>query len=61
VSALHAVLVELLAATGASRVSGFDAAGPYHVRDLIGTDVLLAGRGYWIYVAVAVDWMVPGW
>ena len=51
----------LIAATGASRVSGFDAAGPYHVRDLIGTDVLVAGRGYWIYVAVAVDWTVPGW
>jgi hypothetical protein len=51
----------LIAATGASRVSGFDPAGPYHVRDLVGTDVLIAGRGYWVYVAVAVDWTVPGW
>ncbi|MGI0148916.1 MAG: hypothetical protein ACREDF_05235, partial [Thermoplasmata archaeon] len=51
----------LMAATGASRVSGFDAAGPYHVRDLVGTDVLVAGRGYWVYVPADVDWTVSGW
>ena len=52
---------DLIAATQAIHVSGFDAAGPYHVRELNGADVLLAGRGYWVYVPEDVDWTVAGW
>lgn len=51
----------LMTATGASRVSGFDPAGPYHVRNLDPADTLVAGRGYWVYVPADVDWNVPGW
>ena len=49
------------AATGASRVMGFDPAGPYHVRDLTATDVLVAGRGYWVFVPADVTWTGRGW
>jgi hypothetical protein len=51
----------LTAATGATRVMGFDAAGPYHVRDLAGTDVLSPGMGYWVLVSRETSWTVPGW
>jgi hypothetical protein len=51
----------LTAATGATRVMGFDPAGPYHVRDLAGTDVLSSGLGYWVFVSRDTSWTVPGW
>lgn len=51
----------LMDATGADRVSGFDPAGPYHVRDLTPGDVLVAGRGYWVHVPADVDWTIAGW
>lgn len=50
----------LMAATRATRVQGFDLAGPYHLRDLGSAEVLLAGRGYWVHVPANVDWIVPG-
>jgi len=49
------------ASTGADRVMGFDATGPYHVRNLADTDVIATGAGYWIRVPVAVTWTIPGW
>jgi hypothetical protein len=51
----------LTAATGATRVMEFDAAGPYQVRDLAGTDVLSPGMGYWVLVSRETSWTVPGW
>ena len=51
----------LLTATGATRAAGFDAAGPYHVRDLSPSEILVSGRGYWVDVPGDVDWVVPGW
>jgi len=51
----------LIAATAATRVMGFDPQGPYHVRDLNPTDVLVTGRGYWVYVPADVAWTVVGW
>jgi len=51
----------LMAATGATRVMGFDPAGPYHVRDLSVGDAVLAWTGYWTFVPRAVDWTVAGW
>jgi hypothetical protein len=51
----------LMAATGATRVMGFDAAGPYHVRDLAGTNILSSGLGYWVFVSGETSWTVPGW
>jgi hypothetical protein len=51
----------LTAATGATRVMEFDAAGPYHVRDLAGPDVLSPGMGYWVLVSRETSWTVPGW
>jgi len=49
------------ASTGADRAMGFDATGPYHVRNLADTDVIATGAGYWIRVPVAVTWTIPGW
>jgi hypothetical protein len=51
----------LMAVTGATRVMGFDPAGPYHVRDLNAGDAVLEWTGYWIFVPQAVDWTVAGW
>jgi hypothetical protein len=51
----------LVATTGANRVMGFDPAGPYHVRDLAGTEVLSPGLGYWVLVPSETTWTVPGW
>jgi hypothetical protein len=51
----------LMVATGATHVMGFDAAGPYHVRDLAGTDGLSPGQGYWVFVSGETSWTVPGW
>lgn len=54
-------VANLRAATGAIRVMGFDPAGPYHVRDLAAADVLVPGRGYWIFVPVDATWTGTGW
>jgi len=51
----------VMAATGATRVMGFDPAGPYHVRALNAADAVLGWTGYWIFVPRAVDWTVAGW
>jgi hypothetical protein len=51
----------LMVATGATHVMGFDAAGPYHVRDLAGADGLSPGQGYWVFVSGETSWTVPGW
>src|SRR5205823_7391125 len=50
-----------IAATAATHVSGFDAAGPYHVRDLNPSDLLGSSHGYWVYIPRDVDWDVAGW
>jgi hypothetical protein len=52
---------DLMAATGADHVMGFDPAGPYHVRDLAASDAISVGRGYWVHVAADVNWNVAGW
>ncbi len=52
---------DLKAATGSDRVSGFDAAGPYHVRDVADSDVINVGRGYWVHVLASVTWTIAGW
>jgi hypothetical protein len=52
---------DLIAATGATSVMGFDASGPYHVRAMSSGDGLLSGAGYWVRVPGAVDWTIPGW
>ena len=51
----------LKTATGADQVMGFDPAGPYHVRASSDASVLQTGLGYWVHVAAAVTWTVPGW
>ena len=48
-------------ATGADAVMGFDTTGPFHVQLLADADVLAPGRGYWVRVATASEWIVPGW
>ena len=51
---------DLKSATGATRVEGFSATGPYHLVVLADSQALLAGEGYWVYVpGSAVDWNVP--
>jgi hypothetical protein len=52
---------DMIAATGATRVMGYDAAAPYHVREMAPTEAILSDAGYWIFVPVAVDWTVAGW
>ncbi len=50
---------DLKTETGASRVEGFDAsASPYFLKALQDSDVLSAGRGYWIYVPGDAAWTV---
>src|SRR3989454_527429 len=51
----------LKATTGADQVLGFDSAGPYHVRALSDASVVQTGLGYWVHIAAAVTWTVPGW
>ena len=41
---------DLQSATGATRVEGFSAAGPYHLAVLADSQALVAGEGYWVYV-----------
>ncbi|MCK4444520.1 MAG: right-handed parallel beta-helix repeat-containing protein, partial [Thermoplasmata archaeon] len=52
-------VADLKAETGATQVEGFDfSSSPYFLKALQDTDVLLAGRGYWIYVPVDVIWTI---
>jgi hypothetical protein len=52
-------VADLAADTGATAVEGFDAAAaPYSLKKLGPTQVLLAGRGYWVRVPVATTWVV---
>jgi hypothetical protein len=54
-------VADLKAATGATRVEGFDsAAGPYYLRELPDSYVMKAGEGYWVYAPVSTVWTVPG-
>lgn len=44
---------------GAVRVEGYDSStGPYYLKALLDTDVLVAGRGFWIYMETTVVWNV---
>ncbi len=44
---------------GALRIEGYDSTtGPYYLKALLDTDVMVAGRGYWIYVDSNVMWNV---
>ncbi|MCI4371288.1 MAG: fibronectin type III domain-containing protein, partial [Thermoplasmata archaeon] len=52
---------DLKAATGAIRVMGFAAAGPYDLQDLSDTSPLVVGVGYWAQVPADVVWMAQGW
>jgi len=53
-------VAQLKADTGATRVEGFDStAGPYYLRAMIDTDMLLASRAYWVYVPSSTIWAVP--
>ena len=52
---------QVMAATGASAVLAFDpTAPPGKTRAMAAGDPLLSGRGYWIEVALAANWDVPG-
>lgn len=52
---------DVKAATGADAVTGFDPAGPYHVRDLLDSAAIVSGRGYWVHVPTNATWTVAGW
>ena len=53
-------VADLKAATGATRVEGFDpSATPYYLRALPDDYILRTGEGYWVYVPMAAQWTVP--
>jgi hypothetical protein len=52
-------VADLKADTGATRVEGYDPAPPYFLRVLGDAEVLQAGQGYWVMVAVDTVWTVP--
>ncbi len=41
---------------GALAVEGYDPAAPYCLKELIDTDVMVAGKGFWLYVSVNTVW-----
>jgi hypothetical protein len=52
-------VADLVAATGATRVEGYDpAAGPYHLRELQATETLTFGYGYWLLVPADGTWSI---
>ncbi len=52
-------VADLMAATGATRVEGYDAAaGPYYLRALQPADTLQFGYAYWVHVPAAVTWFI---
>jgi len=53
-------IADLKAATGATRVEGFDeTATPYFLQVLPDTYVMALGEGYWVYVPAPTTWNVP--
>ena len=52
-------VADLKADTGATRVEGYDPASPpYFLREMLDSDILLAGEGYWVFVPANVFWTV---
>ena len=49
---------DMKASLPVERVEGFDPAPPYFLRVLSDSDVLLAGRAYWVRVQADVEWIV---
>jgi len=49
---------DLIAATGATSVEGFNAMAPYHIEVLAGSYVLKKGEAYWINVNSDTTWTV---
>ena len=53
-------IADLKAATGATRVEGFDeTATPYFLQVLPDTYVMALGEGYWVYMPAPTTWNVP--
>ncbi len=52
-------VADLKASLPVERVEGFDPAPPHFLRVLSDSDVLLAGRAYWVRVQADVVWNVP--
>jgi len=48
----------LKASLPVERVEGFDPASPYFLRVLSDSDVLLAGRAYWVKVQADIVWTI---
>ena len=50
---------DLIAATGATRVEGFDQlSGPHHLQVLADTDKLQVGYAYWVRVGADAVWTI---
>lgn len=43
---------------GVADIEGFDPTSPYFLSGLIDTDVLTAGKGFWIYISAATTWNI---
>ena len=52
-------VASVMAATGATMITGPDPTSPTGMKVLAGTDTLTAGNGYWIYVNAPASWVVP--
>jgi parallel beta-helix repeat protein len=52
-------VADLKADTGATRVEGYDpSSSPYFLREMLDSDILQAGEGYWIYLPLDLIWTV---
>jgi hypothetical protein len=51
-------VTQLKAGTGATKVEGIDLTSPYRTKELVGSDVLKRGRGYWVLVPSDTIWTV---
>ncbi len=52
-------VTRVVSETGATRVeTGDPMRDPYHLVQITGTDSLMAGEGYWIYVPAGVNWVL---
>jgi hypothetical protein len=50
----------VMAETGATRVeTGDPMSSPYHLARITGTDPVMGGEAYWIYVPTGVNWVLP--
>ncbi len=47
-----------LLGTGYDGLAEFDGANPYLLRDMLGTDIMNPGQGYWVHVPVDAIWTV---